>query len=278
MKFTFIGTAASEGYPAIFCACSTCRVAKRLGGKNLRRRSGAMIDGHILLDFGPDVYSAHASNLIDLAAVTAIVFTHSHPDHLYERELVNLLQPMAVDNANLPITIYGNETVISKITACLTGEMNRRLDQLSQAMTLVAIKPFEQFTIDDILFTALPAHHAGPDENAFIYHIESGERTMLYGTDTGLLPEETVAYLRKEPLDLYIWDATSGNHPCPYQEHMGFPEIDQTLEEIGVKGRPGLKVYGTHFVHGYCGTHEELERQGKIFGIIPAYDGLTLTI
>lgn len=274
MKFRFIGTGASEGYPATFCACSTCRVAKKLGGKNFRRRSCAVINDQILLDFGPDLYTANFTELVDLPSVTSIVFTHSHPDHLYERELVNLLQPMAVDNENLLITIYGNETVIRNIKACLTGEMKRQLDQLSEVMTLVTIKPFEQFFIGDIVFTALPAYHAVPDEEAFIYRIQSREKSLLYGTDTGLLPAETCSYLSQNPMDLYIFDATSGPTPCPYPEHMGFPEIAQTLAAIGVQGRRGITVYGTHFVHGYCGTHEELEEQGKAYGIIPAYDGL----
>lgn len=278
MKFTFIGTAASEGFPAPFCGCSSCRVAKDLGGKNLRCRSCGLINDHILLDFGPDLYTANLTGLVDLSAVTDIVFTHSHPDHLYERELVNLLPPMAVDNLNLPLTIYGNETVISHIKDCLTGEMKRSLDQLAEVMTLVTVKPFEAFSIGGVTFTALPANHAGPDEEAFIYQIGSGGKTMLYGTDTGLLPEETLAHLRQHPLDLYVFDATSGPHSCPYKEHMGFPEIAQTLAAIGARDRQDLAVYGTHFVHGYCGSHQDLVEQGKTYGIRPAYDGLTLEL
>lgn len=278
MIFRFIGTGASEGYPAPFCGCSTCQEAKDLGGKNLRRRSCAVIDDQVLLDFGPDLYTANLTGLVDLSAVTTIVFTHSHPDHLYERELVNLLPPMAVANPNLPLTIYGNETVIGNIKACLTGEMKRSLDQLAEVMTLVTVQPFERFSVGNLTFTALPAHHAGPDEEAYIYQIQSGDKALLYGTDTGLLPEATEHYLKQHPLDLYIFDATSGPHPCPYKEHMGFPEIAQTLSAIGVQSRPELPVYGTHFVHGYCGSHEDLVAQGDAYGIRPAYDGLTLEL
>lgn len=278
MDIRFIGTGASEGYPAPFCWCATCRDAKRLGGKNLRRRASAIIDGHILLDFGPDAYTANFDDQLDLPQVTAIVFTHSHVDHLYERELFNLFAPMGVDNPNLPLRIYGNETTINQIRDYLTGFRKRSLEQIAEVMTLITVQPFESFQVGDYTFTALLANHAGPHEDAFIYEIVDGERSVLYGTDTGLLPDETRDYLSQHPQDVYIFDATSGPSPCPYKEHMGFPEITQTLDSIGVKAGTGVRVYGTHFVHGYCGRHEDLVEQGQAYGIVPAYDGLVIEV
>lgn len=43
MKITYLGTAAAEGFPAMFCNCEYCREAKKLGGKNIRTRSQAII-------------------------------------------------------------------------------------------------------------------------------------------------------------------------------------------------------------------------------------------
>ena len=33
MKLQYLGTAAAEGWPALFCNCSACIKAKELGGK-----------------------------------------------------------------------------------------------------------------------------------------------------------------------------------------------------------------------------------------------------
>lgn len=278
MELLFIGTAASEGFPAAFCACEGCQSAKQEGGRNLRRRSSVVVDEKVLVDAGPDTYAAHLSGLVDLLSITDIVFTHSHIDHLYERELVNLFAPMSIQNPNLPIRIYGNKTVIDQIRNYMALSQQRDLEQLSQVMTLVTIQPFETFQVAHLTFTALPANHAGPDEEAYIYEIQSEKKSLLYGTDTGILPEKTAAYLQRHPQNLYIFDATTGNQVSPYSSHMSFPEIAATLETIGMKAHSDIPIYGTHFVHGFCGSHDELVEQGKKYGITPAYDGLRLQL
>src|SRR5699024_7123072 len=50
MKLTYLGTAAAEGFPALFCNCPACREAARLGGRNIRTRSQALINRDLLLD------------------------------------------------------------------------------------------------------------------------------------------------------------------------------------------------------------------------------------
>ena len=38
MKLVFLGTAAAEAIPALWCGCNICREARRRGGKDIRRR------------------------------------------------------------------------------------------------------------------------------------------------------------------------------------------------------------------------------------------------
>ena len=52
MKIKYLGTAAAEGVPAIFCRCEVCRKSKAAGGRNIRTRSQSIIDDRLLLDFG----------------------------------------------------------------------------------------------------------------------------------------------------------------------------------------------------------------------------------
>ena len=54
MRLQFLGSAASESIPALWCECENCRKAARLGGRNLRRRTAYLVGDHTLVDFGPD--------------------------------------------------------------------------------------------------------------------------------------------------------------------------------------------------------------------------------
>mgnify|MGYP002683362279 CR=1 FL=1 len=45
MRLFFLGTAAAEGYPAIFCDCANCEEARAQGGRSLRRRFGLRAGG-----------------------------------------------------------------------------------------------------------------------------------------------------------------------------------------------------------------------------------------
>ena len=53
MKIQILGTAAAEGWPALFCNCEACRRAREKGGKNIRTRAGTLIDDQLLIDFRP---------------------------------------------------------------------------------------------------------------------------------------------------------------------------------------------------------------------------------
>ena len=44
MKLTYLGTAAAEGVPALFCRCDFCRYARKAGGREIRTRAGALLD------------------------------------------------------------------------------------------------------------------------------------------------------------------------------------------------------------------------------------------
>ena len=56
MKIKYLGTAAAEGVPAIFCRCEVCRKSKAAGGRNIRTRSQSIIDDRLLLDFCLDTF------------------------------------------------------------------------------------------------------------------------------------------------------------------------------------------------------------------------------
>ena len=49
MKIKYLGTAAYEGVPSLFCDCEVCRKSAAAGGKNVRTQTQALIDGTMML-------------------------------------------------------------------------------------------------------------------------------------------------------------------------------------------------------------------------------------
>lgn len=82
MRVTFLGTAAAEGYPAIWCRCERCAIARSRGGPNLRFRASVLINDDLLIDPGPDLVAASIRHGLDLGDVQAVLITHLHDDHV----------------------------------------------------------------------------------------------------------------------------------------------------------------------------------------------------
>ena len=93
MIFTFLGTSAGEEYPGIWCSCINCAKARKLGGKNLRRNSCAVIDSDVMLDIGKTAHIQAERYGKDLTDIRTLLVTHSHNDHfnihtLWARQMV----------------------------------------------------------------------------------------------------------------------------------------------------------------------------------------------
>ena len=82
MKLKYLGTAAAEGFPAVFCNCQYCREARELGGKNIRTRSQSLINDDLLIDFPPDTYHHFLTQSIEGDKIKYLLITHAHSDHL----------------------------------------------------------------------------------------------------------------------------------------------------------------------------------------------------
>ena len=95
MKIQFMGTAAAEGAPALFCVCNHCRYARARGGREIRSRAGSIIDGRLKLDFGPDSFKQMLDCGVDYTNLRAVLITHSHDDH-FSAEAVRAIAPKRV--------------------------------------------------------------------------------------------------------------------------------------------------------------------------------------
>jgi len=110
MRLKFLGTAAAEGWPALFCQCDSCAKARANGGKNIRTRSSSLIDDSYMIDFSADTYMHVLYENIDLTKVEHLFITHSHEDHFYPEDLMLRRPPYAHLNVPSRLTIYGNSS------------------------------------------------------------------------------------------------------------------------------------------------------------------------
>ena len=76
MKLQYLGTAAAEGFPGMFCGCAACERAQKAGGKNIRTRSQAVIDDSLLVDFPADTYHHVLTHGLALEKIQHCIVTH----------------------------------------------------------------------------------------------------------------------------------------------------------------------------------------------------------
>ena len=95
MKLRYLGTAAAEGVPAVFCPCPACAHARKVGGKEVRTRSGAIVDDALKLDFPGDAYMQALKWGLDYSKLQHVLITHTHRDHFCPGEFENRFKPFS---------------------------------------------------------------------------------------------------------------------------------------------------------------------------------------
>jgi phosphoribosyl 1,2-cyclic phosphate phosphodiesterase len=266
MFIRILGTAAAEGWPAVFCGCQTCRRARAAGGKDLRSRASVQIDDVFRIDLPPDTYSQAARFGLDLSVLKHLFFTHSHADHFALRELAYLAPPFAHDLANAPVKIYGNETVV--------GAIENTYSAVELPIELHRVEAFVPVQADYLTFTPVRAQHK-PDEVALNYVVQSDSATVLYASDTGLYDQATMEELARFRFDLLIIECTQGTLDMPSTQHMGFSGVLELRRGLIGSGaaRPDTRTVITHFSHNIGMLHAEMEAVAAKEGIEVAYDG-----
>ncbi|MBR5134015.1 MAG: hypothetical protein IKV35_00275 [Clostridia bacterium] len=274
MKLQSMGTAAAEAMPALFCRCDACVRSRAAGGKNIRMRSGLIINDTVMIDFCPDAYALSLKFGIELAAVRDVFITHSHHDHFDCEDLVMRRMPVF---CQLPykLNLFGNAATIKRLDDYVRDH-DIPYDDYLNVTQLEFFKPYE--TVDGVTMTYLPAQHA-PKETAGIYLIRDGEKTALYAHDTGEFLEETMAFLKTQKLDFISLDACYGKRDHGVG-HMGIPNGRKMVAELRAAGavNDDAVVIVNHFSHNCGQLHEELEAEVKDDGFLVAYDGMIVNI
>lgn len=268
MKIKYLGTAAAEGVPAIYCECDTCKRARSLGGKEIRTRSQALIDGKLMLDFPADTYWHSIQYGINLKDVHHYLITHSHGDHFHPGDMSMLGWAHFPEN-NPPYNFYGGAEI---------AEKSEHAENVANGkLKTHVLEPFNTYDIGGYKVTPLKANHG--TETPFIYIIEKDDKTLFYAHDTGILTDETMKYLEenKPYFDYISWDCCSGNEETiDYFSHlcMGYiRDLRAKFENLGICDGKTVHCVN-HFSHNGKNIlyvdREIYEKQGYIM----AYDGM----
>ncbi|WP_182302306.1 MBL fold metallo-hydrolase [Cohnella cholangitidis] len=273
MKVRFLGTAAFEGIPALFCGCELCKKAKKLGGKEFRTRTSVMLDDDVKIDFPPDTLTHMFRDGFDLDKVKTILFTHSHSDHLYAEDMVTRL-PGYAKSEDRPIRVYGNDITLAKIRQTFEANQGAR-----GKFELHRVRAYERLELEPSVFAVplLAAHD--PNETCLLYYFEKDGKSLLYGHDTGTIPEETWEWLKDKKLDFVILECTMGN--IDYRKtHMNVEAVLETkarMREYGMLAQ-GSRIVVTHFSHNAQLLHSDLEAIFAPHSITVAYDGMVVEV
>jgi len=268
VRLFFLGTGAAEGYPAPFCHCENCELARQRGGRSLRLRSSLLVNDNLLIDCN-DIVAACALYGANLDKVTTMLMTHSHTDHLDPVEMSWRAYPFA--KTPVPtMAVLGPWDATARMEA-MWGRQNEH-----HRLWMADVRHGVRIWRDGYTITPLAANHGTAYPT--IYAIDDGKRSILYSTDTGRYPEATWERIKTLKFDAVIIDETMGYGPSG--GHMNAEDVIYYREAFEAEGllKPGALFIAQHFSHGYNPPYEEL---CELFGphdIAVAYDGWKLEI
>jgi len=264
MLIRLLGTGAAEAVPALFSDTRVSDYAREHGGRNVRTRAAALIDGCIKIDLGPDTIAQVHRDQLDARDWCGLVYTHGHDDHFSPSEIQYFLHPFSAE-VHMPFPIFANETILGRIRTCYP----------EWPMELVATKSFESVTLADYTITPIHANHLLEEDSHNLIFERAGKK-ILYGTDTGIWLEDTWSFLPGANIDLFVVECTNGRITSDYFGHMGIPQVLSVMErmhKIGALAADAM-VVTTHHSHNGEMTYEEIAEACEPHGIVAGYDGL----
>lgn len=253
-KVLVLGSGTSHGVPMIGCECATCRSTDP---RDNRLRASALIqlpDGQsVLIDTTPDLRAQALAHRIK--RVDAIVYTHSHADHvmgLDEVRRFNVLQKSA-------IPCYGDGRTLRDLQRIYSYIFDPDTPKSGGIPQIVLAEIAGEFSIGPATFVPIPLMHGS--RRILGYRVGS----FAYLTDCSVIPDESWPLL--SGVRTLILDAL---RPRPHPTHLSLDEAVAIAERV----KPA-RAYFTHMTHempheATCARLPE--------GMQLAYDGLTCDI
>ena len=260
MNLTLLGTGSADGWPNPHCSCASCTSARSAG--LLRGQTAALLDGVLLLDCGPSAPDAAHRAGLDLTGLRHVLLTHAHPDHCAP---AFLLFRGWVSEA--PLDVLGPPEVVEQARMWVAPD---------SAVRFVPVRAGERHRVGEYDVRVHAAAHGEPG-SCVLYDVTGAGGRLLYATDTGPLPQETVDAVRGAGLDVLLLEETFGDHVGHGTDHLDlrtFPEQLRRLHEVGALGA-GSDAVAVHLSHRNP-PGPELGRRLADWGARVVDDGATL--
>jgi adenosylcobinamide kinase/adenosylcobinamide-phosphate guanylyltransferase len=223
VKVQLLGTGSADGWPNAFCTCASCNTARLVGEH--RGQTSALVDDALLIDCGPDVPLAATRHGADLSGVRSLLVTHGHPDHVGPAAL--LYRHWA--GRREPLDIYAPQGVLDLLVHWIAPDDPVRLHPVVAGETVV--------THGYRVRVLRAAHGDSTIGDAVLFDVTGGDGgRLLYATDTGPLPDETVRAVSGERFDVVLLEETFGDvldHGTQHLDLTTFPHQLRRLREVG---------------------------------------------
>ncbi len=251
MKITVLGSGTSSGVPMIGCGCAVCSSTDPRDNR-LRPSIAVEEKGRVyVIDTTPDfrIQALRAK----LPRLDAVLFTHSHADHIMGLDDV---RPFNFHQGGR-IPLYGAADTMSTIRQVF----HYIFDAQARTTFVPQLDPFvhggKTVEIEGLEFQPIRVLHG----KLGIYGYRFGDTAYL--TDHSSIPEESMEQLRG--LDVLFLDALRHN---PHPTHSTVETSIETVSKLGPR-----RAYLTHLSHDL--PHAETEAMLPP-GVNLAYDGLVL--
>jgi len=219
VRIRFLGTGDSAGWPHPFCDCDSCQAVR--GTADVRGNTCVLVDDTLLVDLGPDGVRSAARFGIPLSGVRHILLSHAHADHLHP-EVFYWRQWAGPRD---PVDLVGPPTALQRCAPYHATD---------SAVRPTPAVPGERLQVGDYAVLPVQATH---DADAVLYDITGPDgRTLFYGTDTGLLCEETLAAMTGRAFDVVLLEATFGLERARPSEHLDLVTLASTIEDLRGRG------------------------------------------
>lgn len=255
-EVVFLGTGTSVGVPALGCGCDVCTSEDP---RNQRTRCAVAIglpEGNLLIDTPADLRSQLLREHIGI--VHAVLYTHSHADHLFGLDDLRLF-PFYLGH---PVPLYCEPNVERRIRHSYDyafSDEPRTHPGAAPKLTIHSIS-LDPFPVLGARVTPLRLQH-GPRTQVLGFRIGD----FAYCTDTNGIADSS--FKRLAGVRTFVVDAL---RPSKHPTHFNLEEAVEAAQRVGAQ-----QTYLTHSSHelDYERTNEQLPQ-----GIEMAYDGMRVPI
>ena len=259
MKLIFLGTGTSHGLPYIGCDCAVCTSPDPL---NKRLRSSILVESEnsgaqILVDTTPDLRQQFLREKI--AAVSAVLFTHTHNDHLIG---LDDLRPVTDLIGYVPI--YASAPTMAQAQNIFGyGFVPGREHGGFPRFTSHVVEASVPFEVADFRITPIPILHGKNEILAFRF--DQAGSSLVYATDCSHISDDSLE-LMKTP-DVFVVDALRHK---PHPTHFTTSQAMEAAQKLSAK-----QTFFTHIAHDL--DHRETQAALPP-NVSMAYDGLQMAV